>query len=149
MDRQDKPLLRALRGEAVWPPPVWLMRQAGRYLPEFRAMREQADFITRCMTPDIAVELTLQPVRRYGMDGAILFSDILILPWAMGQDLRFEEGRGPVMTPIRSELDLARLDEGRMMEAVAPVREALRRLRVELPEETTLLGFAGSPFTVA
>ncbi len=149
MKTKNKPLLRALRGEAVWPPPVWLMRQAGRYLPEFRAMREQADFITRCMTPDIAVELTLQPIRRYGMDGAILFSDILILPWAMGQDLRFEEGRGPVMTPIRSEADLARLDEGRMMEAVAPVREALRRLRVELPEETTLLGFAGSPFTVA
>ncbi len=146
---RHKPLLRALKGEAVWPPPVWLMRQAGRYLPEFRAMREQADFLTRCMTPEIAVELTIQPIRRYGMDGAILFSDILILPWAMGQDLRFEEGRGPVMTPIRDEADLARLDEGRVMEAVAPVREALRRLRVELPAETTLLGFAGSPFTVA
>lgn len=147
--RSDKPLLRALRGEAVWPPPVWLMRQAGRYLPEFRAMREQADFLTRCMTPEIAVELTLQPIRRYGMDGAILFSDILILPWAMGQDLRFEEGRGPILTPIRTEEDLKVLDEDRMMDAVEPVREALRRLRQELPEQIALLGFAGSPFTVA
>ena len=97
----DKILLRALHGEAVWPPPVWLMRQAGRYLPEFRALRAQADFITRCMTPDIATEITLQPIRRYAMDGAILFSDILILPWAMGQSLRFEDGVGPVLEPIR------------------------------------------------
>ncbi|WP_370517984.1 uroporphyrinogen decarboxylase [Saccharibacter sp. 17.LH.SD] len=146
---ETKPLLRALRGEAVWPPPVWLMRQAGRYLPEFRAQREKADFLTRCMTPDIAVELTLQPIRRYHMDGAILFSDILILPWAMGQSLRFEEGRGPILSPIRSEHDLQMLDEDRLMEATAPVREALRRLTKELPKETTLLGFAGSPFTVS
>ena len=90
-----KQLLRALGGEAVWPPPVWLMRQAGRYLPEFRAMRAQADFITRCMTPEIATELTLQPIRRYGMDGAILFSDILILPWAMGQESSFRRRHRP------------------------------------------------------
>ena len=88
----DKRLMRVLQGEALWPPPVWLMRQAGRYLPEFRAMRERADFLTRCLTPEIAVELTLQPIRRYGMDGAILFSDILILPWAMGQSLEFVDG---------------------------------------------------------
>ncbi|WP_304505045.1 uroporphyrinogen decarboxylase family protein, partial [Acidomonas methanolica] len=104
-----KPLLRALAGEALWPPPVWLMRQAGRYLPEFRAMRDKADFMTRCLTPDMAVELTLQPIRRYAMDGAILFSDILILPWALGQSLAFEEGRGPVLDPLRSAADLARL----------------------------------------
>ncbi|MBE7212369.1 MAG: uroporphyrinogen decarboxylase, partial [Gluconacetobacter diazotrophicus] len=104
-----KPLLRALGGEAVWPPPVWLMRQAGRYLPEFRAFRAQADFITRCMTPDMATEITLQPIRRFRMDGAILFSDILVLPWAMGQSLRFEDGVGPVLEPIRSEADLRRL----------------------------------------
>lgn len=147
--KHQKPLLRALHGEVVWPPPVWLMRQAGRFLPEFRAMREKADFLTRCMTPDIAVELTLQPVRRYQMDGAILFSDILILPWALGQSLRFEEGHGPILTPIRTEEDIAALDEGRVMAVTAPVREALRRLRGELPAHTTLLGFAGSPFTVS
>ncbi len=154
-----KRLLRALGGEAVWPPPVWLMRQAGRYLPEFRAMRAQADFITRCMTPDIATELTLQPIRRYGMDGAILFSDILILPWAMGQSLHFVDGTGPVLEPIRSEADLARLDPRRVAERTAPVMETLRRLRAALDDpagvgvaaggETTLIGFAGAPFTVA
>ncbi|MCQ9154128.1 uroporphyrinogen decarboxylase [Acidomonas methanolica] len=144
-----KPLLRALAGEALWPPPVWLMRQAGRYLPEFRAMRDKADFMTRCMTPDMAVELTLQPIRRYAMDGAILFSDILILPWALGQTLTFEEGRGPVLDPLRSAADLARLDPARVAGATEPVRETLRRLSRELPAATTLLGFAGSPFTVA
>ena len=154
-----KRLLRVLKGEAVWPPPIWLMRQAGRYLPEFRAMRAQADFITRCMTPDIATELTLQPIRRFGMDGAILFSDILILPWAMGQSLRFEEGVGPVLEPVRTPADLARLDPSRVAERTAPVMEALRRLRAALDApgslgvaqggQTTLLGFAGSPFTVA
>ncbi|MBF0864906.1 MAG: uroporphyrinogen decarboxylase [Gluconobacter potus] len=145
----SKPLLRALRGEAIWPPPVWLMRQAGRYLPEFRAMRDRADFLTRCMTPDMATELTIQPIRRYGMDGAILFSDILILPWAMGQSLEFIDGRGPVLGAIRSEADLARLDPKRVQDAVAPVRETLSRLTKELPDVTTLLGFAGSPFTVS
>lgn len=145
----DKPLLRALRGEAVWPPPMWLMRQAGRYLPEFRAMREKADFLTRCMTPDIAEELTLQPIRRYGMDGAILFSDILILPWALGQSLDFVEGKGPVLDPIRSAGDFARLDPARVADATAPVRETLSRLRRSLPAATTLLGFAGGPFTVS
>ncbi|WP_428377334.1 uroporphyrinogen decarboxylase [Lichenicoccus sp.] len=154
-----KRLLRALGGEAVWPPPVWLMRQAGRYLPEFRAMRAQADFITRCMTPDIATELTLQPIRRFGMDGAILFSDILILPWAMGQSLHFVDGTGPVLEPIRSRADLARLDPRRVVERTAPVMEALRRLRAALDAPagvgvapgggTTLIGFAGAPFTVA
>ncbi len=157
----DKRLLRVLHGEAVWPPPVWLMRQAGRYLPEFRALRAQADFITRCMTPDIATEITLQPIRRYGMDGAILFSDILILPWAMGQSLEFVEGVGPVLDPVRSAADLDRLRPDRVAEATAPVMEALRRLRraLDLPGEaalgagqagaTTLIGFAGAPFTVA
>ncbi len=154
-----KRLLRVLRGEAVWPPPVWLMRQAGRYLPEFRALRAQADFITRCMTPDIATEITLQPIRRFGMDGAILFSDILILPWAMGQKLEFIDGTGPVLEPVRSAVDLARLDPARVAERTAPVMETLRRLRRSLDApgtlgaaaggQTTLLGFAGSPFTVA
>ncbi len=158
----DKRLLRVLAGEAVWPPPVWLMRQAGRYLPEFRALRAQADFLTRCMTPDIATEITLQPIRRYGMDGAILFSDILILPWAMGQSLTFVEGVGPVLQPIRTQADLDRLQPERVAEVTAPIMETLRRLRrsLEAPESaavlgagragaTTLIGFAGSPFTVA
>jgi len=144
-----KKLLRALAGEAMWPPPVWLMRQAGRYLPEFRALRAQADFMTRCMTPELAVEITLQPIRRYAMDGAILFSDILVLPWAMGQSLEFVEGRGPVLGAVRSRADLERLSAARVAEAVEPVRETLRRLRRELPAETTLIGFAGAPFTVA
>ncbi|MCP1269478.1 uroporphyrinogen decarboxylase [Acetobacter cerevisiae] len=155
----SKRLLRTLNGEAVWPPPMWLMRQAGRFLPEFRAMRARADFLTRCMTPDIATELTLQPIRRFGMDGAILFSDILILPWAMGQSLEFVEGTGPVLGAIRSEADLAKLDPERIAEVTAPVLETLSRLKGILngPDDigvakggaTTLLGFTGSPFTVA
>jgi uroporphyrinogen decarboxylase len=158
----DKRLLRVLAGEAVWPPPVWLMRQAGRYLPEFRALRAQADFITRCMTPDIATEITLQPIRRYGMDGAILFSDILILPWAMGQSLKFVENVGPVLEPVRTAADLDRLRPERVAEVTAPIMETLRRLRrtLDAPADqsvlgagragaTTLIGFAGSPFTVA
>ena len=145
-----KPLLRAWGGEAVWPPPMWLMRQAGRYLPEFRAIREQRpDFMARCLDPDIATELTMQPIRRYGMDGAILFSDILVLPWALGHELNFVEGEGPVLHRLRTEADLQALDARRVPERTAPVLEALRRLRVALPEQTTLIGFCGSPFTVA
>ncbi len=159
MTETGKPLLRALAGEAIWPPPVWLMRQAGRFLPEFRALREKADFITRCMTPDMATEITLQPIRRFGMDGAILFSDILILPWAMGQSLEFIHGRGPVLEPVRSLHDLERLDVKRVEAATMPVMETLQRLRtivdgpdpigVAKPGQVTLIGFAGAPFTVA
>lgn len=145
----SRSLLRVLEGEAVWPPPVWLMRQAGRYLPEYQALRHAApDFIARCLTPDIAVETTLQPIRRYGMDGAILFSDILILPHALGQGLSFSEGHGPKLDPIANEADLARLDPSRVAEVTAPVLQTLTRLRQDLPDATTLLGFCGSPFTV-
>ena len=147
-----KPILKVLAGEPVWPPPVWLMRQAGRYLPEFRALRAQADFMTRCMTPDLATEITLQPIRRFGMDGAILFSDILVLPWALGQELRFIEGRGPVLSPVRTEEAVAALRPGRVADAVAPVMEAVRRVKAALgamAPACTLIGFAGSPFTVA
>lgn len=154
---EHRRLLRTLKGETMWPPPVWLMRQAGRFLPEFRALRAKADFMTRCMTPDMAVEITLQPIRRFAMDGAILFSDILVLPWAMGQSLEFIEQRGPVLDPIRSAADLARLDPRRVPEATAPVMETLSRLSKLLTEPVgaaaantvTLLGFAGAPFTVA
>ena len=149
-----KPLLRALAGEAVWPPPVWLMRQAGRYLPEYRAVRAAVpDFISLCTTPDLAAEVTLQPIRRYGFDAAILFSDILILPWALGQDLAFKEGEGPVLPPIRDAAAFRALDPARLIEKTAPVMEAVRRTRSGLASEgfnaTTLIGFAGAPFTVA
>ncbi len=144
-----KRLLRALSGEAVWPPPVWLMRQAGRYLPEYRAVRAQAgDFISLCTTPPLAAEVTLQPLRRYGMDAAILFSDILMLPWALGQGLRFSEGEGPVLPPIRTAEGLKALDRNRLPDAIAPILETVRRVRAEVGD-ATLIGFAGAPFTVA
>ncbi len=146
----DRKVLRVLAGEAVWPPPVWLMRQAGRYLPEYRKLRAEAgNFISLCTTPGLATEVTLQPVRRYGFDAAILFSDILILPWAMGQSLRFAEGEGPRLSPIETEADLAALSAERLVPATGPVMETVSRVRAQLPDETTLIGFAGSPFTVA
>jgi len=145
-----KKLLRVLAGEAVWPPPVWLMRQAGRYLPEYRALREESDgFIARCTNPDLATEITLQPIRRYGMDAAILFSDILMLPWAMGHGLDFVEGEGPVLPKLRDAAALNRLSLDRVPEMTAPIIETVRRVRATLPESCALIGFAGSPFTVA
>jgi uroporphyrinogen decarboxylase len=132
-------------------PPFWLMRQAGRYLPEYRALRAKAgSFLDLCLNPEFATEVTLQPIRRYGMDGAILFSDILIVPWALGQDLSFQEGEGPRLDPVRSTDELARrLSQARVAERAAPVYETVRRLASALPPETTLIGFAGSPWTVA
>jgi uroporphyrinogen decarboxylase len=149
-----KPILRVLAGEAVWPPPLWLMRQAGRYLPEYRAIRGEAgDFISLCVNPKLAAEVTLQPIRRYGMDAAILFSDILMLPWALGYGLRFAEGEGPVLPPLRDAATLATLDPARVPHAIEPILETVRRVRAELeatrPGETALIGFAGAPFTVA
>jgi len=145
----EKPLLRVLQGEAVWPPPVWLMRQAGRYLPEYQAIRQEGGFIARCTTPDLATEITLQPIRRFGMDGAILFSDILMLPWALGQGLEFVDGAGPRMPPIRDVVGLAALDLSRAREMTAPIMQTVRQVHAALPASCTLLGFAGSPFTVA
>ena len=117
-----KPLLRTLSGEAVWPPPVWLMRQAGRYLPEYRAVRAGVkDFIALCTTPELAAEVTLQPIRRYGFDAAILFSDILMLPWALGHGLEFKEGEGPVLPPLRDAAGVAALDPRASPDAVAPI----------------------------
>ena len=107
----DKPILQVLSGQSVWPPPAWLMRQAGRHLPEYRATRAQAgSFMQLCLNPELAAEVTLQPVRRYGVDAAILFSDILIVPWAMGQGLTFAEGEGPRLPPIRDRAGLEALD---------------------------------------
>ena len=153
MISEPKPLLRALGGDAVWPPPLWLMRQAGRYLPEYRALRaETPDFVSFCLDPKRAVEATLQPIRRFGMDGAILFSDILILPWALGRDLRFSEGHGPQLPPLRDLAEVEALDESGFLRRVEPVLEAIGRLRDRLAEErpgTALIGFLGAPFTVA
>lgn len=146
----QKTLMDVLAGDAVWPPPVWLMRQAGRYLPEYRAIREGGGgFIARCMTPDLAAEITLQPIRRYGFDAAILFSDILILPWAMGHGLEFIDGEGPVLPKLRDAAGVDALSLHRAAEMTAPVFETVRRVRAALPEACTLMGFAGSPFTVA
>jgi uroporphyrinogen decarboxylase len=145
-----KPLLRALAGETLATPPWWLMRQAGRYLPEYRQLRAKAhDFIQMCLTPSIAAELTLQPVRRYGMDGAILFSDILMLPFALGQKLAFREGEGPSLEPIDNAAGIARLELDRVLKRLAQVFEAVQRVSAALGPQTALIGFAGSPWTVA
>ena len=154
MSKTTKPLLRALTGDPVWPPPIWLMRQAGRYLPEYRAVRAKvADFIALCTTPELAAEVTLQPIRRYGFDAAILFSDILMLPWALGQSLEYRSAEGPVLSPLRDAAGLAALRPDRVQQAMAPILETVRRVRVGLLAEgfprTALIGFAGSPFTVA
>jgi uroporphyrinogen decarboxylase len=130
------------------------MRQAGRYLPEYRATRTQAgDFLALCTNPALACEVTLQPIRRFGFDAAILFSDILILPWALGQGLAYREGEGPVMPPLRDAAGIAALDPGRIAASVAPVMETVRLVRAGLLAEgfdaTALIGFAGAPFTVA
>ncbi len=145
----SRKVLRVLEGETVFPPPVWLMRQAGRYLPEYRETRSKAGgFLDLCYTPELAVEVTLQPIRRYGFDAAILFSDILVIPDALDRDVRFEEGRGPLMTPIDAA-GIARLDGSGMLKHLEPVLETVERLRGALPPETTLLGFCGAPWTVA
>ncbi|AWN34949.1 uroporphyrinogen decarboxylase [Methylobacterium radiodurans] len=150
---RDRKLMRVLAGEAVSPAPAWMMRQAGRYLPEYRATRAEAgSFLDLCYSPDFAVEVTLQPIRRFGFDAAILFSDILVVPHALGQDVRFVEGEGPRLDPMagRAEFDrLKRADDPSVFGHLAPVFETVGRLRAELPAETTLLGFCGAPWTVA
>lgn len=139
--------LNVLDGKEIWPPPVWLMRQAGRYLPEYRATRAKAgDFISLCLNPALAEEVTLQPIRKFGFDAAILFSDILILPMALGQGLRFAEGEGPRMPPLE-EIGLLQPDKAPGI--YAPVIETVSRVRNSLPRETALIGFAGGPATVA
>lgn len=146
-----KTILRALKGEVLPTPPIWMMRQAGRYLPEYRATRAQAgDFLSLCYTPDLAAEVTLQPIRRYGFDAAILFADILLIAQAMGAKLWFAEGEGPRLSTVTTPTELAALRPvGEIHETLAPVYETVRILSRELPSETTLIGFAGSPWTVA
>lgn len=146
---ETRKLLRVLDGETVFPPPIWLMRQAGRYLPEYRATRTKApNFLDLCYTPDLAVEVTMQPIRRYGFDASILFSDILVIPDALDRNVRFVVGEGPQMDPIDVK-GIEELQADGFLEHLAPVFETVRRLRAELPSETTLLGFCGAPWTVA
>ncbi|MEL6595326.1 MAG: uroporphyrinogen decarboxylase [Pseudomonadota bacterium] len=148
---QTKKLLRALNGERLDVPPIWMMRQAGRYLPEYKATRAQAgDFLSLCYNPDLAAEVTLQPIRRYGFDAAILFADILLVPQALGADLWFVTGEGPRLSTITSADDFAKLKPASdIHEVLSPVYETVRILSRELPAETTLIGFAGAPWTVA
>ena len=146
-----KTILRALKGEVLPTPPIWMMRQAGRYLPEYRATRAQAgDFLKLCYNSDLAAEVTLQPIRRFGFDAAILFADILLLPQALGADLWFTTGEGPRLSTIT---DMAGVKALRPVDTIHdtlhPIYETLRILKRELPAETTLIGFAGAPWTVA
>ena len=148
---QQKKILRALAGETLPTPPIWMMRQAGRYLPEYRATRAEAgDFLSLCYNSDLAAEVTLQPIRRYGFDAAILFADILLLPEALGVDLWFVTGEGPRMSTTTTPAELAALKPADAIhDHLAPVYETVRILSRELPRETTLIGFAGAPWTVA
>ncbi len=145
----SKFLIRVLNGETLARPPFWLMRQAGRYLPEYRDVRGKTkNFLDFCYTPELAVEVTLQPLRRYSMDAAILFSDILVIPDALGQKVEFHEGEGPILEPIRSVSDIERLDHVSALKNLSPIFETIRVLSREIPAETVLIGFAGSPWTV-
>jgi len=157
MNAVDKPFLRALAGESVWPPPIWLMRQAGRYLPEYRATKEEAGgFLELCLNPELSAEVTFQPLRRFPMDAAILFTDLPMLPWAMGQGLRYGQGGadgvGPILDPVRDEAALAALRPGDAARRAAPIMETVSRIRAGLDRDhpgTALIGFAGAPWTVA
>src|SRR5688572_12783126 len=148
MHGSTKPLLAVLRHKNPAKSPIWLMRQAGRYLPEYRALREEkGGFVDLVNDSDAAAEVTLQPIRRFGFDGAILFSDILMVPNALGQDLRFEAGEGPRLRPPLIEAALASLSA--VPERLEPVYRTVEKVSASLPPETTFLGFAGSPWTVA
>ncbi len=150
MDTKNKYFLRALKGESLIRPPFWLMRQAGRYLPEYRELRQKSkNFLDFCYSPDLAVEATLQPLRRYDFDAAILFSDILVIPDALGQKVEFREGEGPVLEPVRSIDDVDKLSLDGLHDHLAPVYQTVSRLSSEIPQQTALIGFAGAPWTVA
>ncbi len=143
-------LVRTLLGEQQAHPPIWLMRQAGRHLPEYRELRaKNKSFLDFCYAPAAAAEATLQPVRRYPVDAAIIFSDILVVPHALGRDVRFAEGEGPLLTPLEGAADIAKLDMSRLETRLAPVYEALERVRAAMDEDRALIGFAGAPWTLA
>jgi uroporphyrinogen decarboxylase len=145
-----KPLLRVLQGVREEIPPIWMMRQAGRYLPEYRAVREKAGgFLDLCFNPELAAEVTLQPVRRFGFDAAILFSDILVIPLALGRKVEFQVGEGPRLEPLADAAGLANLHESIDGKVLAPVYETVARVKSALDSKTTLIGFCGAPWTVA
>lgn len=146
----DKRFLKVFAGDPVDRPPFWFMRQAGRYLPEYLEVRKQAgDFLNLCYSPELACEVTLQPIRRYSTDAAILFSDILVVPDALGQKVEYLEGTGPVLEKLERDSDIDTLDVSRLHDHLAPVYETVGRLAAELPDDVALIGFAGSPWTVA
>ncbi|MCK5406990.1 MAG: uroporphyrinogen decarboxylase [Candidatus Krumholzibacteria bacterium] len=150
MPENDSIYLKAIRRQPVARTPLWIMRQAGRYLPEYRKLRSQHDFLTVCKTPDLAAEVTLQPIRRFGFDAAILFSDILVIPEAMGQKLEFLEDHGPKLSPqILANKDISALTLEHLEDRLEYVSAAIRTIRAELGRETPLIGFSGSPFTLA
>ena len=149
-DETVKSLLNVLEGKVQKPPPIWLMRQAGRYLPEYRSLRSRAaGFLELCYDSDLACEITLQPVRRFTLDAAIIFSDILVVPHALGQEVGFVEGEGPKLSPIADDAGIAKLELVRLREHLDPVYEAIARVKQSLPGNVSLIGFAGAPWTVA
>lgn len=146
----NKPVLDILNGKMLSSPPVWMMRQAGRYLPEYREVRAKAgSFLDLCFNPAMAAEVTLQPIRRFGFDAAILFSDILVIPHALGQTVTFSVGEGPQLAPLKDESAIHGLRKEADGTILAPVYETIRRVRQELPPNVTFLGFCGAPWTVA
>ncbi len=151
IDRVEKPILAVLAGQRVDPPPVWLMRQAGRYLPEYRAIRSRAaQFLDLCLNPELATEVTLQPIRRFGLDAAILFADILVVPHAMGQPVTFVAGEGPRLDPLVDRHAIDRLDIGETARIRwQPILQTVSRVKAALPPRVALIGFAGAPWTVA
>lgn len=145
-----KPMLEVLDGKSLSTPPVWMMRQAGRYLPEYRALREKAgSFLNLCFNPDMAAEVTLQPIRRFRFDAAILFSDILVIPHALGQTVTFATGEGPQLSPLADEAAIDALQREADQAILAPVYETVRRVKAQLDPDVALLGFCGAPWTVA
>ncbi len=148
--RVDKPIISVLNGQRSKVPPLWLMRQAGRYLPEYRALRAKAGgFLDLVFNSEFAAEVTLQPIRRFGFDAAILFSDILVVPQALGQRVTFVAGEGPLLDPIKDRTDFTRLTSEVDQKVLAPVYETVRRVKADLPSGVALLGFCGAPWTVA
>jgi uroporphyrinogen decarboxylase len=146
----DKPLLRVLSGNREKVPPIWMMRQAGRYLPEYRELRERAgSFLALCLNPELAAEATLQPIRRFGFDAAILFSDILVIPHALGQRVRYVDGEGPRLNPLNDAAALNSVDREVDRSILAPIFETVRRVKAQLPSNVALIGFCGAPWTVA
>ena len=145
-----KKILQVLKGKTVNPPPIWLMRQAGRHLPEYQKLRKNSpDFLSFCYSPELAVEATLQPIRRYDLDAAILFSDIMVIPDALGQSVSFTTGIGPKLVPIETLKDIENLSVINLKNFLNPIFKTISRLVTELPDNTTLIGFAGAPWTVA